>query len=172
MVTTEAQLALLLDGCHLEPAEDMRFLVAADYAQEQGYRAVEHCLRLLARSPRRLATGSRAYGTPQPDSDWDWVVKFGRHRDFADVLTPADSHTISRADTDHYGDSDMLVGTARFGPLNLIAVTAESQWNIWKDGTQYLLAESGLEGPRTRDRAVQVFQQFARRVREERERGS
>jgi len=93
-------------------------------------------------SRNAILTGSRAYGTPGPDSDTDLVV----------LVSAGDLIELCRA-------AGMPPPTAesvslRFGKLNLIC-TASTEWfNSWEEGTEALRAQA----PVKRSDAVNTFQ--------------
>ena len=98
--------------------------------------------------PRSVLTGSRAYGTPRPDSDVDLVVLVDRPTQAAMLkLFPPE-------DYDEAAYADCSGRTIRVGDLNLIMVTTEAELEVWRRGTEALKAEA----PVTRARAVQVFE--------------
>lgn len=150
------ELALMLDDIGREPAERTRMLVAADFADERaGLPSLAVALRELAAPGYRdiLATGSRVYGKPRPDSDWDWVILFGR------VPVPLWSAADTRTESDdEYRGARGIDFALRFGPLNLLVCTERDQLTAWEKGTALLVAERDMRGPRTRERAVEVFQ--------------
>lgn len=169
--TLDPTLRALLDALFvIDPAETVPFLVAADRAQEIGALTTEWILRCLADTNPvdRLRTGSRAYGIPTEDSDWDWVLR----------LYPGESgggHALLRNHCDRARSSGKRVpaylgdvpyrlsGSYRFGSINVITVDTEPQMSVWREGAAFLLAESGLHGPRTRDRAIEVFTRLSKR---------
>ena len=82
-------------------------------------------------------TGSHAYGAPTADSDIDLVVwAVGKTRE----TLAAGGYPV------------------RFGKLNLILVSDNNQWEIWRIGTQSLvkLSES-RNSPVSREEAKAVF---------------
>lgn len=131
--------------------DDTAKLVCADWCQENGETDLEKLLRHLAADPVRIGpifTGSRRYGTPRPDSDFDWVL----------FETPDGIRRLSFLLGQTYVTTDMegecgIDLSLRFGPVNLLLVTTHRQWAAWYFGTRRLLEES----PVTRDRAVEVF---------------
>lgn len=88
-------------------------------------------------------TGSRVYGTPREDSDYDVVI--GVTQEAFDALI----ETSNLEDKTVYGDTV----TIRHGKLNLIITTCERQWSIWRLGTSILKGR----GIVTRDEAVKQF---------------
>lgn len=162
-------LKALLTACSLNPTDATPFLVAADYCSDHDLHKLEWLLRYLAQHKRHvLFTGSRRYGTPKPDSDFDWVIRLTsgderwvtRHADevCSQKVPPAAEPNIDTYFTQprlgsEYAGCDRLEVALRFGPVNLIVVNNRDQWACWEDGT----AELAAEGPVTRDRAVEVF---------------
>lgn len=96
-----------------------------------------------------LPTGSRRYGTPKPDSDWD-IVLFGYELDVEYLARLADD-TIVPYRIPH---SRGLTATYRFGPLNVILVLEFNQWQAWVIGTRNLVNRK----PVTRVQAIEEFQ--------------
>lgn len=102
-----------------------------------------------------VITGSYAYGAPGSDSDVDLVVKVS-DADFERIFDSAD---MSACDVSKYGEHD---STAIFqiGSLNLIVVCDDDVFNVWRDGTEHLRAESEKRGaPITRAEAVAYFKE-------------
>lgn len=92
-------------------------------------------------------TGSRAYGTPRPDSDIDLVV----FTDFDSMLSVCNrgeenSRILSGSD-----------GKANYGMLNLILVTSETQYDLWLKGTEELKLRAVNDRPVTRAEAKAHF---------------
>lgn len=95
-----------------------------------------------------IVTGSRVYGTPNKDSDWDIVIscdiedseKFGHVRD--------------RAMEEKYGIEDSV--SLRFEDVNLILCFNEAIFETWKKGT----AELKAKAPVDRETAVALFSQL------------
>lgn len=92
-----------------------------------------------------FVTGSRAYGTPRPDSDVDLVVPIDAAalRELLDVVNEDEVSSGSG----YHGVS------LRFGRLNLICVTGPRQLDAWSSGTKALKAKA----PVARDEAVALF---------------
>ena len=84
-------------------------------------------------------TGSRAYGLPRPDSDWD-VVIYGT-KSIEEVLR---------------GLADGTGFPLKIGKLNLIVAKTPRQYDAWRRGTDELRREA----PVTRARAVEAFKQL------------
>lgn len=101
--------------------------------------------RYLADASRPpFLTGSRAYGTPRHDSDFDFVVM----GDGADFLA------LPGATTGGSGESSV-----RFGCINFIICGNARHYDDWKEGTEILNAIA----PVTREHAVQLFQSLFKR---------
>lgn len=82
---------------------------------------------------KSFVTGSHAYGTPHPNSDIDLVVLVSakdaeRLKEQAEAVMQVDGEY----DAAHIGLS------LRFGNLNLICVTDEESFEIWRKGTMRL----------------------------------
>lgn len=96
-------------------------------------------------------TGSQRYGTPKRKSDIDLVV----------LMTPEELNELADiAGYDHETryDSNSMTFALRFGKLNLICCTTQTQYEVWKDGTDTLVEQS----PVTRDTAVELFKKLRR----------
>lgn len=88
-------------------------------------------------------TGSRAYGEPREDSDTDLVV----------LCTTQEYGILCNAGGEPYGSSGMFDEFRRsikFGPLNLICLTLEAEFEAWRKGTEECIAQK----PVTRIEAV------------------
>lgn len=86
-------------------------------------------------------TGSRAYGTPRPDSDVDLVC----------VLTEEQIAALSQVfDVKRISETRYIV---RCGAMNLIICLDESDFVRWRDVTESLRAR----GPVTREDAIEAF---------------
>ena len=97
-------------------------------------------------------TGSRAYGTPRPDSDIDLVVLVSPD-DLAKLVELSDKQSdFGHPGGEHYEDGCFL----RFGPLNLICVTDQTHFETWKKGTDELIAKK----PVTRDEAIETLKRY------------
>lgn len=105
------------------------------------------------RYTQSLWTGSRVYGTPTPESDWDIVWRCNLNRD---GLSNLRHHATSTSEPSERYRGPGLYCTMRFGPINFILVHSEAQLDAWKVGTKMLLAEA----PVTRDRAIEVFSEL------------
>ena len=97
-------------------------------------------------------TGSRAYGTPRPDSDIDLVVLVSPD-DLAKLVELSDKQSdFGHPGGVHYEDGCCL----RFGPLNLICVTYPLHFETWKKGTEELVYKK----PVTREVAVETLKRY------------
>lgn len=84
-------------------------------------------------------TGSRVYGTPRPDSDWDLcILPDQRTADMLEMLR------------------DEETGIIRFGVMNLIVLRDRETFDLWRQGTDELFAMR----PVTRDFAIKHLQKF------------
>ena len=81
-------------------------------------------------------TGSRAFGKPQSESDWDFAVYMPTYR--AGLLRYI---------------SDLPGGPCYFGNVNFIIETDFERFNKWRDITNQLIQQR----PVTREKAVEVF---------------
>lgn len=133
---------------------------AADAAPRPS--SLYHLLNWLGHTIREgaclaLATGSRVYGEPRPDSDWDWVL-YGTVDQWTELKGFADSATAPGEEwhNERY-KSPGLTSALRFGPVNIIFLTHLWQWRAWDEGTRELVEMSRLH-PVARDLAVQVYQ--------------
>lgn len=100
-------------------------------------------------------TGSRVYGTPREDSDIDIVV-FVSQNDLellAEIALP-------KVDDPYEG---MATAYLRFDKLNLLCVSEESDYEVWRQGTLDLIARK----PVTRAEAVEHFEMLAAKKRAE-----
>lgn len=89
-------------------------------------------------------TGSRAYGTPRPGSDYDFVLALP-----LEVAEQLDE--LADEGSDPPGSVSL-----RFNRLNLIIPTSEESLEVWKQGTQDLAAKK----PVTRENAVAHFKRL------------
>lgn len=85
---------------------------------------------------KAFLTGSRAYGTPKPDSDIDLVV----------LVDPEAAELL-------WALSDTK-GQCRFGKINLITFSNQDNFARWEAVTKELITRK----PVTRDDAVAAFQ--------------
>lgn len=174
MSTIPDELVALLKTCS-ETWDGTALLVTADWCQDSDYKSLEWLLRHLAKvgirdhllptEKRGVApsfsgiylTGSRAYGTPRPDSDFDWIY-FPTAKDqraHGEMEKAADSHCEIR------GNRTALSHTFRFGPVNLLVAHWWSQWSAWVETTRSLVARK----PVTREEAVEAFKTAFRAAR-------
>jgi hypothetical protein len=153
-VKVSSDLALMLNGINQDPTDRVQLVVTADMADEQGEASLATMLRTIAKTiyPSVLPTGSRVYGIPTPDSDWDWVLQCT----FTAVLS-MNADEITTTQPEDLGTLGIDY-SMRFGPVNLLVVTTLTQFNAWLQGTKQLIAEC----PVVRDRAVEVFQEYFR----------
>lgn len=110
--------------------------------------AIEKKLSFEAPSQERsgFVTGSRAYGTPREDSDIDLVVLITEQQLGKLVASCAIGETKN---TTYNGDKTIL----RFGRLNLFCMTSFVRYDLWKKGTDELIARR----PVTRQEAKDLF---------------
>lgn len=90
-----------------------------------------------------ILTGSRAYGTPRPDSDVDLVIRLSPET-LVQLIAASDKHA-------EYPENNSA--SVRFGILNLICVTSDSAYETWRSNTAALVARK----PVTRDEAIESF---------------
>lgn len=103
-----------------------------------------------------VVTGSRAYGTPRPDSDLDLVV----------LLAPDDVARVVEAleievPEDKAGQFYPTL-QVKLGKLNLIMETDVDRFHVWRKGTRVL---KGM-APVTREQAVDTFKAMRRELEE------
>lgn len=168
-MTVPRELEAFLNGISNDFTDRTRMLVAADWCADHDpeYKSLEWFLRWLAAArgdhergpiPMVLFTGSRRYGTPRPDSDFDWVVFTGAGQLLfagAALANNADRSVVSGGR--RFGTCG-VDATFRFGPVNALFVTGLSQWDAWVTGTLALEARK----PVTRDQAVAEFRAHRR----------
>ena len=116
-------------------------------------------------------TGSRAYGTPRPDSDLDLVVYLPESleanllfdmSDDSDGVEVPDLNNMEETVTrllevipDEYGDTH----TVRFGKLNLVVLRTRTEYDIWRMVKDRLVAKRRKKGIATsREDAVKLLQ--------------
>lgn len=93
---------------------------------------------------RSFLTGSRVYGTPKPDSDYDLVVD----------MDPETALDVRKA-------AGVKPGMPiRFGVLNLIPVTSEAEYDAWLDATAACVDKRNTSGPLTRDEAITIHKKI------------
>lgn len=95
---------------------------------------------------KSFLTGSRRYGTPHPDSDIDLVVLMDGPELTELAKLASNSDDFGSPGGPQYEDGFSL----RFGNLNLLCVTQEKHFKVWKQGTDELVAKK----PVTRDEAI------------------
>lgn len=93
---------------------------------------------------KSFLTGSRVYGVPKSDSDIDLVVLV--NEDDIKKLLPMADGADGHGGCEHYEDGVSL----RFGKLNLLCVTKERHFELWRRGTN----EIKEHAPVTRDFAI------------------
>lgn len=95
----------------------------------------------LPQAPQPFLTGSRAYGTPRDNSDYDIVCLLDAERATA-LASVFPGRQIS------------LTRDIRWiGPINLIVCTQREDYEQWKEVTDALIAMK----PVTREAAIQAF---------------
>lgn len=97
--------------------------------------------------------GSRVYGTPNPNSDWDLAVLIGR----------SDLDALRTEFADNLGGSavDETQASFRLGNLNLLCFTCPVVFDAWRQATKELTARR----PVTRGEAIRLIDQFQFSVR-------
>jgi hypothetical protein len=88
--------------------------------------------------PSAFLTGSRAYGIPREDSDIDIVVMVNINE------VPLEATVADGCD---YEPESVCL---RYGPINLIACVDPAVFDVWKRGTEELIARR----PVTRQEAI------------------
>ena len=94
---------------------------------------------------KAFLTGSRAYGTPRPDSDVDIVMRMPQET--VDILLSA----IPAEKVRKYPANDSV--SLWFDNLNLICLTTDKAFETWIEGTACLMVRK----PVTRDEAIEEF---------------
>lgn len=102
---------------------------------------------------RSFMTGSRVYGVPKDESDFDLVILMDRE-EAVKLLYFSDNNGEKQ---DNYTEMKSL--PMRFGKLNIIAVFTEADMAVWKLGTKQLVQENNV----SRDRAIEVFSELRKR---------
>jgi hypothetical protein len=92
--------------------------------------------------------GSRAYGTPRPDSDVDLVVLVSA----ADMLKLAELSECANPNI------------TRFGRLNLIPVTSEIEFAAWRLGTEELCRKKAAGCPQGKTEGARVLDDLLAKV--------
>ena len=112
-------------------------------------------------------TGSRVYGTPREDSDWDMVCWCPEERDLDRLVWVASvlrGGTKAKASRDLEGEHHVDYSTADvsaclyIGNLNIIAVTDKKEFELWRDATRLLMRMR----PVTREFAVKFIYDMRR----------
>ncbi len=101
-------------------------------------------LNLIPAEPSRppFLTGSRAYGIPRDDSDWDFVI----HQPSGSLDVSIPGACVNHHNPYHY--------SVKHGPLNLMVFRDLTAFEKAKELTDELIRRK----PVTRDEAVAVFQ--------------
>ena len=135
-------------------------LVAADWCGENDHTSLEWLLRYLAGDGygyELMATGSRVYGTPRTNSDFDWVLYVAGilPEEFKPLQLQATVDGLKGGDIGSY-DAKGVDAVLRFDCVNLLCCTAEWQMAAWKKGNAILIRDR----PVTRDKAVKEFERW------------
>lgn len=153
------------------PSEaDQMILMCAEWLEEHGDPRAED---LRARAQWRplfngvCPTGSRVYGTPRPDSDWDLVLFVTEN--VARWLAEGADSSFTVTDTDEYIIHPYPDGAPyvtkhiamRFGKLNVIAMWDEREFVGWSRATAML---HGWR-PVTRDDAIKAIDKHIAQAR-------
>lgn len=104
---------------------------------------------------KAFVTGSRKYGKPRKDSDIDLVVFVESN---ADIML-LDHMKVDRKQArlvSMTADEDNGLHIYRFGDLNLMAVTNEKWYQVWKDATEECSNREDAV-TLTREQAVEIF---------------
>ena len=104
---------------------------------------------------KSFLTGSRYYGTPRSDSDIDLVVLMDGTQLVVLAKFADNTDDFGSPGGEQYDDGCSL----RFGKLNLLCVTQDKHFNVWKQGTDELFAMK----PVTRDKAIEHLAELRRR---------
>lgn len=93
-------------------------------------------------------TGSRVYGSPREDSDYDLVV----------LIDKDDANRLATGSDDGIGELAAKYGqevtNLQFGKLNLILVYTQEEFDFWRRVTNELHSIAASKGPVLRDFAV------------------
>ena len=111
-------------------------------------------------------TGSRAYGTPKPESDIDLVVYMSE-----ELLELLEAFADSNEGSGKENKKTPPKGSLRFGQLNLICLTDINEHTIWKSVTNKLKMwrdwhNAGNWPAVTRDIAVREFSESLNHYKE------
>ena len=138
-----------------QPGEDASLVVAirtrAVAGRAGGVASVDHPIERRMEPPvsKAFITGSRCYGTPRDDSDLDLVILASNHA-FKMLAAFADDDSETGEGS---GKGTPSSGSFRFGKLNIIAITDESVFEVWRAATESLKAKA----PVSRDDAVELI---------------
>lgn len=128
-------------------------------------------------------TGSRVYGAPTPESDFDLVLLVtvdtlsmlhdaatrcvgcrgagmnskGTNKCIPCQGTGRDESRIERVVVDAEGK--IAAGSFKFGSLNVMAMTSRAAFMVWKKGTQALARRKEVKGPVSREEATAYFRE-------------
>jgi hypothetical protein len=129
--------------CGEKHSETSSEIFAAARAAVDNLRAAE-----ALTETRVLLGGSRAYGTPREDSDWDLVM-------LTDAETSKRLREAFTADgPEHSGRDGGLSITV--GKLNLLIETDRTNYDVWAEGIRQLKALA----PVPRSQAVELFERL------------
>lgn len=92
---------------------------------------------------KSFITGSRAYGTPRPDSDTDLVC----------LVDDNTAYQLAYL-------SDQGKSPIRFGSLNLILVFSEKEFFAWQGATEELVNRKNCGEKITREEAIKVIDSY------------
>ena len=106
---------------------------------------------------KAFVTGSRVYGTPREDSDIDLAV-FVTIKELNLLCIMADEVP----DVPDSGGEDVS-RSLRFGKLNLLCFTDETEFQAWREATDELIQRC----PATREDAVRLIQEKCHAARNE-----
>lgn len=98
---------------------------------------------LMMRETPAILGGSRAYGFPTEDSDWDLVV----------LVDPATAEKLLDAFPSGANSGD---GSIMAGNLNLLLAQSRGEYDVWVQGIEELKARA----PVSRDEAVDLFKRL------------
>jgi len=101
---------------------------------------------------RAFLTGSHAYGTPNNKSDIDLVI-------YTNKKTSEELAKLSDEDSalgnNGYREEDAR--SLRFGDLNLLCVTDQIHFDIWREATRYMKQLKKKGAPISRQRAIEIL---------------
>ncbi len=101
-------------------------------------------------------TGSRAYGKPRTDSDYDLVVLVSQ-----ETLQCLQEVAEAAPPNCEYDPEDACC--LRFGPLNLLCVCSEKHFELWQEGTEELIRRSKMIGPVQREFAIEFLRNLRKK---------